>query len=324
MVHFGSWIVNLKQVNRRKSYKIIAGVIRKILLTGTQVFLFSAGIHAQELEARSYSVLPKDMHASALSYTFSKGNVISDMVSPIQDLKVTTSAVNLGYFQTFAFLNKLARVQVALPVGYLSGTAKLYGVDTSGTRSGFLDARIKFGVNLIGSPVLAPKDFVRFQEHTVLGASLVVSVPTGQYFSDKLINLGTNRWGFKPEVGFSRREGRLYYELYTGVWLFTENNAFLKTSTLVQQPLLTLQAHVDYVFKAGMWLAVNGGLARGGEGSIDGVEQDDQQRNWRLGTTFSVPLNKHQSVKAMVNTGVATRAGQNYTAVTVIYQYIWF
>jgi len=73
-----------------------------------------------------------------------------------------------------------------------------------------------------------------------------------------------------------------------------------------------------------MWVAVNAGLARGGESIINGVDQSNQQRNWRAGATFSVPLNKHQSVKAMFNTGVTTRAGQNYTAFTVIYQYIWF
>jgi hypothetical protein len=197
-------------------------------------------------------------------------------------------------------------------------------VDTSATRNGLYDAKLKFGVNLLGSPVLNPKEFRAFEEHTVLGASIVVSLPVGQYFPEKLINLGTHRWGVKPEIGFSHRIKRLYLEFYTGVWIFTNNNEFLKTSTLEQKPLITFQAHVDYIFKSKIWVAFNAGFANGGETAIDGLEKNNRQQNWRMGTTLSVPVNKHQSIRAMVNTGVATRAGQNYTAVTVAYQYTWF
>jgi hypothetical protein len=246
-------------------------------LTGIQVILFFISIQAQELEARSYSVVPKGMHAAALSYTFTNGNIITDFASPIQDLKVHTSVFNLGYVQTFALFNKLARIQVTQPYGFLDGSAKVNGADTSATRNGFFDTKIKFGMNLLGSPVLAPKEFRLFQEHTVLGASIIISVPTGQYYQEKLINLGTNRWGFEPEIGFSHREGRLYYELYSGVWFFTANNEYLKNKTLDLKPLLTFQVHIDYVFKSAIWVAVNGGLARGGESSINGGEQDDQQ-----------------------------------------------
>jgi len=296
---------------------------RYFIVCGLAILVYGR-LSAQDLEARSYSVVPKGMHALAMSYTFSHGNIITDFASPIQNLDVNTSAINLGYVQTFGLFNKLARIQVAMPYGFLNGTATYLGADTSGSRSGFLDAKIKFGFNLFGSPLLAPKEFRLFQEHTVLGASIVISVPVGQYYPAKLINLGTNRWGFKPEVGFSHREGRLYYELYTGVWFFTANNEFLQKSSLDQKPLVALQAHVDYIFKSSIWVAVNAGLARGGESSINDVEQDDEQRNWRIGATFSMPINKHQSIKALINTGVATRAGQNYTALTLVYQYIWF
>jgi hypothetical protein len=215
-------------------------------------------------------------------------------------------------------------VAVILPYGFLNGTATVYGGDTSGKRNGFFDGRIKFGVNLIGSPVLTPKEFQRFQEHTVLGASVAISVPVGQYFPEKLINLGTNRWGFKPEIGISHGEGRLFYEFYMGVWFFTKNTDFLKTNTLDQKGLLSFQAHVDYTFKKGTYVALNGGFASGGQTSLNSIERNDDQQNWRIGGTYSFPLNIHQSIKAMVNTGVATRAGQNYTAVTVVYQYAWF
>lgn len=299
-------------------------VFRRIWILCFIIPAMAGRIYAQDLEPRSYAVVPKGLHAAALSYTFSKGSVVADITSPVQDLDMTTNLIGLGYVQTFSLFKKLSRIAVSLPYGFLDGTAKVYGSDTSGTRNGFLDGRIKFGVNLIGSPVLSPKDFRLFQESTVFGVSLVLSVPVGQYFPSKLINLGTNRWGFKPELGFSHREGRLYYEMYTGVWFFTENNSFLKTSTLKQNALFAFQAHIDYIFKSKAWVALNGGFAVGGATILNGVERNDDQQNWRLGGTYSMPLDIHQSLKLSVNTGVATRAGQNYTAVSLIYQYSWF
>jgi hypothetical protein len=280
---------------------------------------------AQEMEPRSYAVVPTGLHAMALSYTFSSGNVITAGSSPVQNLDVANNVFNLGYVQTFTLFDKLARVAVSLPFGFLNGTAKFQGIDTAGSRTGFYDGRIKFGVNLIGSPALPPKDFQKFEEHTVIGASIVISVPVGQYYPSKLINLGSNRWGFKPELGLSHRDGRLFYEIYSGIWMYTKNTNYFKSYVQQENNLFSFQAHVDYTFKHGKYLALNGGYADGGESSLNGMEQHDEEQNWRLGATFSSPVfNRHQSIKVMVNTGIATKAGQNYTAFTVVYQYSWY
>jgi hypothetical protein len=282
-------------------------------------------VFSQDMEPRSYSVVPVGLHASQLSYLFSGGDVVSGLNSPVQNLNINASIISLGYVQTFSIFNTLARVSVGMPYAFLNGSAKVIGVDTTAARNGFGDARIKFGVNLFGSPVMEPKDFRKFQEHTVLGASIVISVPIGQYYSDKLINIGSNRWGFKPEIGASHREGRLFYEGYAGVWFYTSNGQYFNKSILDQKALLSFQAHTDYTFKHGRYIALDGGFADGGETSLNGTERADQEQNWRIGITFSSPVfNVHQSVKLSFNTGVATRSGQNYTAVTVAYQYSWF
>jgi hypothetical protein len=296
-----------------------------VILIGILNLIFISFCHAQEMEPRSYSVVPKGLHAAILSYTFSGGDVVSGLNSPIQNLNINASIVGLGYAQTFSFFDKLARVSVAMPYAFLNGTAKVQGNDTAATRNGPGDARIKFGVNLFGSPVMAPRDFIRFQESTVFGTSIVVSVPIGQYYADKLINIGSNRWGFKPEIGASHREGRLFYEAYAGVWFFTNNNEYLGNSKLDQNALFSFQAHADYTFKHGRYLALNGGFASGGETSMNGILRNDELQNWRIGITFSTPVfNTHQSIKLMFNTGLVTRAGQNYTAVSAAYQYSWF
>lgn len=297
----------------------------KKLLSFYTMLLIVNRLSAQEMEPRSYAVVPKGLHALALSFTYSSGNVITEGSSPVQDLDVNNKVFNIGYVQTFSFFKKLARVSVSLPYGFLDGTAKFQGADTSASRNGFYDGRIKFGVNLFGSPVMTPKDFQKFQEHTVLGVSIVISVPVGQYFPTKLINLGSNRWGFKPEIGLSHREGRLFYEIYSGVWMYTANESYFHGHIQTENVLFSTQAHVDYTFKHGKYLALNGGFGGGGQTYINGLPQGDEEQNWRLGGTFSMPVfDKHQSVKAMINTGVATRAGQNFTAFTLVYQYNWF
>lgn len=289
------------------------------------VIMISDRTRSQEMEPRSYAVVPTGLHAMALSYTYSSGNVVTPGSSPVQNLDVTNSVFNIGYVQTFTLFDKLARVAVSLPFGFLNGTGTFQGIDTAGSRTGFYDGRIKFGVNLFGSPPLAPLDFQKFQEHTVFGASIVISVPVGQYYPSKLINLGSNRWGFKPELGLSHREGRLFYEIYSGIWMYTKNTNYFKSYIQQQNTLFSFQAHVDYTFKHGKYLALNGGYADGGETSLNGREQNDEEQNWRLGATFSSPIfNSHQSIKVMVNTGIATKAGQNYTALTVVYQYSWY
>src|SRR5689334_22943105 len=150
---------------------------------------------AQELEPRSYSVIPKGFNMAGLSYTYSHGNVVTDATLPVQDLILTSSTVAGVYVRSFPLLRKLAKVQVLLPYVFLDGSARLNGVDTAASRSGFADARIKIGVNIIGSPAIGPRDFQRFNEETVVGTSMVISVPVGYYLPEKLINIGSNRWG---------------------------------------------------------------------------------------------------------------------------------
>lgn len=291
---------------------------------GTLIFLLINHYSiSQELEPRYYAVVPKKYNVAALSYTYTSGNIIGDATAVVQDLKVNSSAFGFGFVHTFGLFNKLARIQLAVPYILMSGNAKINGVDTSGSRNGFADARIKLGVNLLGSPAMLPAEFSRFKEETVFGASLVVAVPIGQYFSEKLINLGTNRFAYKPEIGFSRRNGAFYFEVYTGVWLFGENNNYLGNHKLEQAPLFSIQTHFSYLFKSRKWIAVNAGLANGGQTKLDGTERGDAQNNFRLGGTFAMPLGKKHSLRILINTGVSTLRGGDFNTYSLAYTYGW-
>jgi hypothetical protein len=229
----------------------------------------------------------------------------------------------LGFVRSFSLFGKLARVQVGVPFVYMLGDANFKGVNTNGNRTGFADLKLRFGINLLGSPALAPKDFQRFKEETVLGLSIVTTAPTGQYFNDKMINLGSGRWGFKPEIGFSQRYKNIYFETFAGVWLFTDNNDFYNGNKLKQFPLYSFQTHLNYYFPSRIMVAINGAYVNGGNSSVNNNDKDDYQNNLRIGATFLVPVGKQHIIKALLNSGILTKSGGSYNIFTIGYQYVW-
>jgi hypothetical protein len=279
---------------------------------------------AQDLEPRAYANVPKGTNVIAVVYALSSGNVLTDPSLPVSDLKITADNIGLGYVHTFALADKLARIQVVAPVLFVTGKAKLNGIDTSITRNGFGDARIRFGINLFGSPALDRKDFRMYQQKMVIGASLVISVPTGLYYKDKRVNLGSNRWALKPEVGMSKRFKRLYAEAYTGVWFYTGNDEYLTSKTLKQQAVVSLQGHVSYYFKNQMWIGINGNWFNGGETLVDNTPTGDLKDNYRVGATWSVPFLKKHAVKFQFHVGAFTKTGYDYNIFSLGYQYVFF
>jgi hypothetical protein len=280
--------------------------------------------YSQELEPRSYSVIPKNTNIAIIGYSLSSGAIITDATSPFEDFNVVSHTATAGYLRTFALFGKLARVSILIPFVYMSGNVKVNGNDTTGTRTGFADARFKIGVNIFGSPALAPKDYQKFKEQTVLGASLVVSIPTGQYDKTKIVNLGANRWAFKPEIGFSYGYNRFFFETFAGVWLITSNNEFLQTKKLLQDPIYGLQAHVLYIFPFHLWIGLDGVYYYGGRSRINGLYQNDLMENSRIGGVLGVPINVHHSFKLQAHTGLETRSGNSFTIYSLAYQYVWF
>lgn len=287
-------------------------------------FVFSAKTNAQELEARAYANLPKDMNVAVAVYAFSKGQVLADASLPIQDFNMTTHSLNLAYVHSFALAGKLARVQIAAPFIHMDGQLKYSTLDTTGTRTGPGDVRLRLGINLIGAPALAAKDFGKYTEETIVGFSLVTSIPTGVYHDDKLINIGHHRWGFKPEIGASKKFNHIYAEGYIGMWLYTNNNAYLKTSVLKQHPLFSTQLHASYYFKNRMMIGVDGNWFSGGATFVDEVQNGDEIKHCRLGLTWALPIARKHLIKFQYHTSVYTNKGYNYDLLALGYQYIFF
>lgn len=288
------------------------------------VFLFSLEMFSQDLEPRVYANVAKNLNVVAIGYVFTNGNVLTDPSLPITDFTLHSHNAAINYIRTFGLSNKLARVQVSVPYTFMDGSqTRTNGDVLTGSRTGFADMKIRFGINLLGSPALDKSEFKDFEQKTILGVSLVTSVPTGKYYDDKQVNIGTNRWAFKPEIGVSKRFAHIYAEAYGGIWFYTDNNDFLGKK-LEQKPTYSLQAHASYYFKNHMWIGFNTNWFFGGKTITDGVSDDSEIDNWRVGGTFSAPVAKGQSVKFQYHIGAYTNNGLNYYALSLAYQYSFF
>jgi hypothetical protein len=279
---------------------------------------------AQDLEPRVYANIPKGANIAVASYGYLKGNVVSEPSLPIEDFVISSNNFGVGYLHTFGLADKLARVQVSLPYVIMDGKATVGGEKIVGNRTGFGDMRLRLGINLLGSPALERKDFGKYEQKTIFGVSFVTSIPTGLYYSDKRINIGTNRWGFKPEVGISKRFKHVYTELYSGVWFYTKNNEFLVDKELQQDPVLSFQGHASYYFKNQMWVGININWFSGGKTVVDDLPAGSVINSSRIGATWSVPLSRSQSIKLQFNTGTFKDIGLNYDSASLSYQYIFF
>ena len=230
----------------------------------------------------------------------------------------------VGVGTTFSLGGKLAQVSGAVPYawGELSG---LVGEDArSITRSGLADSRVRLAVNLRGNPALPLREFAKTPRRTILGASVTAVAPSGQYDRTKLINLGTNRWGFKPEVGMAIPRGPWDLDAYLGVWLFTPNTDFYPGGLRrTQDAVVALQGHVSYTFKPRLWLAVDSTWYSGGSAQVDGGEPVGAVSNSRLGATLSIPAGRRQSLKIAYSAGVAVRTGTDFRTLAVGWQWLW-
>jgi hypothetical protein len=279
---------------------------------------------AQQLEPRTYMPAPIDLNIIGLSALYSRGGVVTDVASPIQNINADVYTAAPYYARTFGLFGRQANVSLVTPYAWGTITGDVQDVSRSVDRSGFGDPTLRLTMNLLGGPALTPQEFRQLKPETTLGASITVNAPFGQYDSSKLINLGTNRWACKPELGLSQPVGDWVFEFYTGVWLFETNDNFFGGQVRKQDPLGVFQAHIVYNVLPGLWAAADFAYNTGGSTTVDGKPQNDRQDNTRGGLTLSVPITRGQSLKLAWARGVSTRVGSSFETVAVAWQLMWF
>jgi hypothetical protein len=255
-------------------------------------------------------------------YAYTRGGVSFDTL-PITDPKLATSSAVVGYARALDLWGSSGKFDVIVPYTWLSGSAIYQGDPMRRDVDGFADPLLRVSVNFLGAPALTLPEFRSYRQDLVVGASLQVSVPAGQYDETKLINLGTNRWFFKPEIGVSKALGPWTLEAQTAVTLFTTNNDFFNGNKRSQDPLYSLQAHGIYNFSSGIWASVDATYFAGGRTTLNGVLQVDRQQNWRMGATLAFPVDLYNSIKLYASKGVSARTGNSFDLLGIAWQYRW-
>jgi Putative MetA-pathway of phenol degradation len=285
--------------------------------------LVMGSARSQQLEPRTYANVPVGMNFLIAGYVHTSGSLSTDPALPLTDAQLKLQSPVLAYARSLDAWGKSAKFDIVVPAGCVSGSALYNGEPASRDVCGLLDPAARISVNFHGAPAMGLEEFRSYQQDLIVGGSLQVQAPLGQYDPSRLINLSSNRWTFRPEVGFSKSIRPLTVEMAVGASLFTINHNFFGGKTREQAPIYSAQLHLIYEFPGGVWGALNTTYYTGGRTTVNGVENNDELGNSRAGLTLALPVNRYNSIKLYASRGVAVRTGTNFEILGVAWQYRW-
>lgn len=297
--------------------------VRTWVILAAAVVLVTGPARAQELEPRAFSNVPVGMNFGVAAYGFMTGNVLFDPALPAEDVQADVHSLGVAYVRAIDFFGLSSKIDVLVPAvtGHWEGLYE--GVDTTRTANGFGDPRVRFSVNFIGAPALMPQEFASYKPGTIVGMSLQVWVPLGQYDPDRLLNIGSHRWTFRSQLGVSHTIGDWIVEASVAAWFFTKNGDFWGGQTLEQHPFFAGKLHVVRTVSQKVWIALAGGIGAGARGIVDGVPRDTRQTAVRVGLTAVWEFVPRHSARVNLVTTRRIERGPDFDALALGYQIRW-
>ena len=283
----------------------------------------TASSAAQELQPRAYLPAPVGLNYFGISYSKNKGGLLLDPGLAMGDAPLSAHVSTFAFGQTLGLAGRTVQLLACVPYVVAKGESSFGGGGYGNYYSGLGDSSFRFAMNLYGAPAMNLKEFRAYRQKTIVGASLTVAAPTGQYDPKRPVNLGLNRWAFKPEVGFSRAAGKYTFEGAAGVWLYTANHRFNGISVRRQVPLGSVQVHVERSLPRRMWIAADWTGYMGGRTQVNGKDNPDYQGNTRLGATWGVSIHPRHAIKVVYFRNVIARVGSDLASLGISYNFIW-
>jgi hypothetical protein len=285
---------------------------------------YSVHSSAQELTPRLYWPAPKGTKIFAVGYAHQSGDVIMDKSLPITGVNSNINSGAIAYQQTISLLGRTSNFKFELP--YTDGTTTgLVGSEFARRDvSGFGDLRALLSINLIGAPSMNIEEFreLRLNPRPILGASLMMVAPTGQYDVDRLINIGTNRWAMRARLGYTHPlNTKWFVETAAGVWFFADNDEFLG-ETRKQDPVGAIDFSLIRRFSPGFWGSLDLNYYFGGRTATSSNTSEDIQRNSLVGLTVAFPIKGRHAIRASFNRGVVTKSGGDFTTFLLTYAFV--
>lgn len=289
------------------------------------IFLVTSQAFSQDLDPRAYMRVPIKTTTAFTGFSYSRGGVVTDPTLPLKNVQADVQSISFGISRTFNFFGLTSQALIVIPYSWAQVSGDINQQAASTNRSGFADMRFRYTVLVRGAPAGNLEEVRKAPRKTIIGISLNAILPTGQFFSDKLINLGTNRWSFRPEVAISQPiKKRWLLDFYSGLWLFTDNKTFYPGEVVrSQEPMGAFQLHLSYNFNPLLWVTINSTYYVGGTSSFDDNYNDDRQENSRVGITAVVPTGKFSSLKLSASTGAVVRVGQDFNTYSIGWQKSW-
>ena len=181
---------------KRTGDTCLKDAVKRLRITSVAIAILLAATqgHAGDIEPKAYVNTPVGINFLLMGCAYSGGGLSTAGSLPIKDAELTMNTGITAYARTLDILGKSGKFDVILPYSELSGSAMVDGQPRERQVSGIHDSLMRFSVNFYGAPALSMDEFADYQQDLIVGASLQVSAPLGEYDSDKLVNLGNNRW----------------------------------------------------------------------------------------------------------------------------------
>jgi len=283
---------------------------------------------ALEFEPRRWAHLPMNTNFGGVGYGYTEADILVNPATRLENVEMKLHTVAAKYIRSFELFDKSARIDIGQ--GYQEGdwTGLVDGVQASASRNGLADTMVRFAVNLYGAPPLSGKEYVDYRSkvgvETIVGMGLVMRLPTGDYMDDKLINLGKNRFGFRPQIGVSHIRGKWTAELTADAAFFTENDEFWNGNTLEQDPLYIIRANFIHTFRPGLWASAGIGADYGGENSVNGIDSDNRMQEIGWAFAFAYPINRRAGISVKyIGTRTQESTGLDTDTVTAGISFAW-
>ena len=300
---------------------LIKDIKFKLLLI---LFIFNLPLSGQKLEPRLLTNIPVGTNFLLAGYSYSTGNTLLDPAVPIEDLNSRLHALYFAYVRSINLFGFAGKIDAIIPYAAGEWYGKYMGADSSTTRNGFGDPLFRISVNFVGAPALKLKEYSTYKQETIVGASVQVRAPLGQYFPDRLINLGSNRWMVRSQLGISHHTGDWFYEGYVGLWLFTGNDDFWGGNTLEQKPLYAIKGHLIHTFSTGMWIDLGVAYGTGGRSYVNDLPSDTYLSTFLFGADFALPIDQQHFLKLTLLTSARLERGADINAISLGYRYLWW
>jgi hypothetical protein len=285
---------------------------------------FPGVVHGQFTDPRTYSESPVGLNQLELDYAVAHADASLDASLVVSGANLELNAGTAAYTRSFELAHRLAWVEAAVPFGSIGGSVT--GTRISGSVTGAGDASLEIATLLKGGPALSAADLASYMPTTIIGVSLTVTGPTGKYDPDKLLNLGSDRWSFKPQIAISHpfgREQKWQVDGYANAYFFTDNSAYRGREILRQEPLLGIEGHLSYSFTSDLWTSLDANYSFRGDTVVDGVDQQDSQKHLTIGTETSWSVTSRNSLVFVLAKSVMHDNAPDYKGVAVKYFYSW-